>query len=472
VIKVIHGEIWSNDFTELNQLINNFQSCVRFAYCRFSKDKLELNDVRKTAKTKYSMLNARQRQDAVLQGETCYKIFLARQETLNETKEEIENKLKKVKPLTKKKTQLEKRLKCIKTQLENPKLIFGGKKAWNDLKSGNITKEEWLSKRNNQIYSRGDKASKGNLNIRIVEDTLRITIGTRKWITYKLFIPKKFQESLQTLLESGKAYNVRLKRKDNDHFKVMIDYKVDDPIPNKTWFKNGVIGVDTNPDRIAIANVSPDGNLISTKTLINNRILYAKTEKRDYDISCLVKEVITQAIDNKKGIVFEGSQFKKEKEGNKKWKRIQSNYVWKKLITQLERKCIEYSVPYKKVNPAYTSIIGKYKYRWMHKITIHESAAYVIGRRGMGFNEKLSFYKADAKKVKELVFGTLEEKYKNQKVHSWSLWKHLNDNIEAILTGLQVRLTDLKEFVGNIWYRGAILRSEVFLQELFVGSEI
>ncbi len=46
----------------------------------------------------------------------------------------------------------------------------------------------------------------------------------------------------------------------------------------------------------------------------------------------------------------------------------------------------------------------------MHKITIHESAAYVIGRRGMGFNEKLSFYKADAKRVKELVFGTLAEK--------------------------------------------------------------
>jgi hypothetical protein len=30
---------------------------------------------------------------------------------------------------------------------------------------------------------------------------------------------------------------------------------------------------------------------------------------------------------------------------------------------------------------------------------------------GMGFNEKLSFYRADAKKVKELVLGTLVEKY-------------------------------------------------------------
>jgi hypothetical protein len=108
----------------------------------------------------------------------------------------------------------------------------------------------------------------------------------------------------------------------------------------------------------------------------------------------------------------------------------------------------------------------------MHKITIHESAAYVIGRRGMGFNDKLSFYKADAKRLKELVLKTLEGKYQSHKVHSWSMWKHLNDNIEAVLTALRVSLADLKEFVGNIWYRGETLRGEVFLQELLVGSKV
>jgi hypothetical protein len=50
------------------------------------------------------------------------------------------------------------------------------------------------------------------------------------------------------------------------------------------------------------------------------------------------------------------------------------------------------------------------------------------------------------------------------------MWKALNDNIEAVLTGLQVRLADLKEFVGNIWYLGEILRGEIFLQELIAGS--
>jgi hypothetical protein len=37
------------------------------------------------------------------------------------------------------------------------------------------------------------------------------------------------------------------------------------------------------------------------------------------------------------------------------------------------------------------------------------------------------------------------------------MWKALNDNIETILTGLQIHLANLKEFVGNIWYLGEII---------------
>jgi IS605 OrfB family transposase len=472
MIQVIHGEIWGMDFTELDQLIRDFQSCVRFSYCRFSKDGLEFNDVRKAAKAKYPTLNTRQVSDAVLQGQTHQKLFLVQQETLAEKKTEIEAKLKK-KLSTQKKVKLEERLDRVKKRLEHPKLVFGGRKAWEDQKAGVITKDQWLKKRDGQIYCRGDKTQKGNLNIRIIGEMLRITVGTRKWATYKLFVPEKFKQELKTVLASGQAYNIRLKRKDDQHFKVWIDYQTDEPIPTSgVGFANGVIGIDCNPDRIAVADVSADGNLVSTETFINNRILYASTHKRDYDIGCLVKKVIQYAKDRNKGIVFEDLKFDKDKSGSRQWKRKQSNFVWRKFLTLLERKCVEHGVAYRKINPAFTSIIGKYKYRWMHKITIHESAAYVIGRRGMGFNEKLSFYKADAKRLKELVLGNLAGKYKSRKVHSWSMWKHLNDNIEATLTALRVSLADLKEFVGNIWYRGETLRGEVFLQELLAGSKV
>lgn len=463
----MHGEIWSEDLTQLNDLIRDFQSCVRFCYCRFDKDKLEFNDVRKAAKLKYPTLNTRQVSDAVVQGQTLLKVQKVQLEELAEKKKEIEAKLqkKKIREKTKQK------LQHITKKLENPKLVFGGRKSWEDLKAGVTTKEEWTKKRDNQIYARGDATKDGNPNIRIIGDTLRVTVGTRKWAIYKLFVSDKFQEELKQTLASGCAYNIRLVRKDDQHFKVIIDYQVDEPEKaTGVGFGNGVIGVDTNPDRIAVANVSADGNLVETKTFINNRILYGSTNKRDYDIGCLVKKVINYAQLQDKGIVFENLEFKKDKSGSRQWKRMQSNFVWRKFLTLLERKCIEHGVQYKKVNPSFTSIIGKYKYRWMHKISIHESAAYVIGRRGLGYNEKLSFYKQNTGRVKAEVIKTLAGKYEGKRIHSWVLWKALNDNIEAILTGLQVRLADLKEFVGNIWYRGETLRGEIFLQELIVGS--
>lgn len=65
MMKITHGEIWSEDFGELDKLIRDFQSCVRFSCCRFAKDKIEFNDVRKAAKVKYPILNTRQLSDAV-----------------------------------------------------------------------------------------------------------------------------------------------------------------------------------------------------------------------------------------------------------------------------------------------------------------------------------------------------------------------------------------------------------------------
>src|SRR5690606_16109003 len=154
------------------------------------------NDVRKAAKLKYPTLNTRQISDAVLQGQTQLKVFQVQLAELAEKKEEIEAKLQKKRLREKTRRKLQSKLQCITKKLDNPKLVFGGRKAWEDLKAGIITKEEWTKKRDNQIYARGDATKDGNLNIRIVGDKLRITVGTRKWATYKLFISEKFQEEL------------------------------------------------------------------------------------------------------------------------------------------------------------------------------------------------------------------------------------------------------------------------------------
>ena len=108
----------------------------------------------------------------------------------------------------------------------------------------------------------------------------------------------------------------------------------------------------------------------------------------------------------------------------------------------------------------------KLKYQSMYNLSVHESASYVIGRRGIGLNERLSLYKYPQKLVKELVLDLAGDRTK--RIHSWVLWRKLRDNQKAVLTGLQCRTSNLKELDGNLCYVGENPTGKVVSQELVV----
>jgi len=441
VIKIIHGELWSEDFSQLNKLVEDFSSCMRFAFNRFQKDHNSFDEVRNLAKWKYNTLNARQVADAVMLAEQIF------------------------------------------NRNGNKKVIFGSRKLWNYLKSGKIDKEEWNNHKNGQIYARGDKSRKGNQITRVVGEKLQITIGYHKFISYKLFIPQKFQTELQCLLASGQAYNVRLIKKDKTHYRVVIDCKTEDTKPY-IGFADGAIGIDTNPDRIAVCEVSKNGNLVKSFSLVNNKLAFASENKREYEIALLVRKVIDYAMEVGKGVVFENLFFDKTFErGKRKTNRMKSNFIYRKFLSLLERKCQEYGIGYKQVNPAYTSVIGKLKYKDIYKINVHESAAFVIGRRGLGYNEKLSLRGYNHNEVKKLTLSTLrthegKDKVKGTgRIHSWRLWRCLKDRTKAVLTGLSSSMFGLKETNDLSQYDklenvGETPTGEIFPQERIAGSRV
>jgi IS605 OrfB family transposase len=428
MIRTIHGELWSEDFAELNRLAADFSSCVRFSFVRFQKEEAKFNDVRNKAKLKYPSLNTRQVSDAVVVAQGLH------------------------------------------ARHGDAKVVFGGRKLLEQLQNGSISRKEWSSRRDGQVYARGDRTKSGNPNLRVVGNELRVTVGTKKFASYKMFVPRKFKAELDRIAASGEPYNVRIIRKDENHWKVVVDYSVEVPQP-VIGFQNGSIGIDTNPDRIAVANVSKDGNLVEAKSIVNNRLYYANQNKREYDVGCMVKQVIEYAKDQGKGIVFEDLEFKREyKEYERKWNRTKSNFVWRKFITLLERKCVQHGIEYKKVNPAFTSVIGKLKYRVMYGLSVHESAAYVIGRRGLGLNEKLSLHKQPRTRVKEAVCRHLEGKT-NKRVHSWQMWRCLRDNTKAILTGFKSSMSKLEDLGDSLFDGSESFSGEVFLQQLLAGSK-
>jgi len=387
---------------------------------------MKFNDVRNRTKAKYPSLNTRQISDAVLQAQSLFR------------------------------------------RVKDRKVIFGGREDWQKLIKKEISKKDWQGRRDGQLYSRGDITKKGNPNARLLNRNgdflLRVTTGYRTFEECKLFIPPKLEERILSLFTSTESYNVRLIKNDPKHYKVIIDCEVEDP-KARIGFSEGSLGVDVNPDRVALSDLAPDGNLIKAFTILNNKLFFASTRKRNYQIGCIVKEITEYALKAKKAIAFENLKFKKTFENQgRRFNRRKSSFVWKKLLDSLERRCIEKGISYKKVNPAFTSIIGKLKYQKMYNLSVHQSASYVIARRGLGLNEKLSLYKYPSGFVKESVLDLAGDRAK--RIHSWGLWRLLRDNHQATLTASRSRMSGLKEPDGSLRCKGENPLGKVISSEL------
>jgi hypothetical protein len=393
--KVLHGELYAEGI-ELPKLLADWSSCVRFAYNRF-REGSGFDAVRVAAKEKYPSLSTRQVSDAVKEAQGKHE--------------------------------------CTKNQ---EPIVFGGKRLFAKVCAKQVPAERWRLVRDGMMYARGDKTKSGNPTFRILADKsgyrLRVVVGERAFRFYCLSMPAKFQAQLDDLLKSGMAYNVRLRRKSEKVYSVTVDYEIKAPKLQAT-FTNGCLGVDVNPDRIAICQVTPDGNRLSSQTFVNTRLFHGSKGKTNYEVGCLAQRVTDLAAAEKVGIAAESLKFRPNfVKGFRKSNRMKARFVWRKFLTALEAKCQQKGIEFRQRNPAMTTIQGRLKYRQMFSVPSHEAAAYVIGRRAMGFGEKVSVYQIPAQVVRGYALQTLQEAKgasDNRRFHSWSLWRKL-DNVPVL----------------------------------------
>jgi IS605 OrfB family transposase len=76
-------------------------------------------------------------------------------------------------------------------------------------------------------------------------------------------------------------------------------------------------------------------------------------------------------------------------DGMPKLRQKLQKWIYKGLLEKIEVVCKRNGVQVIKVNPAYTSVIGKLKYAPIYRIDKDVASAYVIARRGLGFKESL-----------------------------------------------------------------------------------
>ena len=328
-------------------LMRRFSSAMRYAYKRLLESE-ERKDLKKNISRLFN-INTRYSDDAILSAQTM--------------------------------------ISSYKERRQNPKkTIFGSRKLFEQLSRNHLTgkikeklKVKWKESRQGNLYSRGDKSKQGNLNLRLqwINDKLylRINIGDRqyvyakvirsvkrekdKWINFMLMLLKVKEYS------NWFPYSVRLTLKNG---KVYAFISVEEKFPPITIKKdNGIIGIDINayPFHLALAFTSKDGNLEKYQSISLNELLNVGSEKRQYLEWQIAHEIIKIAKEERKAIAIENLQkLPKGKRGDgfAKLRQKLQKWIYKRLLNKIEIIARRNGIEIRKVNPAYTSLIGKLKY--------------------------------------------------------------------------------------------------------------
>jgi len=331
---------------------------------------------------------------------------------------------------------------CIQRGQNPKKLVFGSRELFEKLKKKHLTgkrrekiRQRWEERRYYYLYSRGEKFHKGNLNLRFVwEDSLklRINLGNGEYVWAKVVRNAKRHKDkwidwTWRLLEAEKsgewfAYNVRLKVRNGKFYaQVSWEEKTVQPVITKAY---GVMGIDINayPFHLALAYVSTDGNLEKFER-IDLREMEGKTQnQREHIAWHIARQVVERALENGKAIVVEDLQKVpkgRRGDGLAKLRRKLHKWAYRSVLEKIEVYASPLGVQLIKVNPAYTSIIGKLKYAPIYNIDKDVAGAYVIGRRGLGFEEKLPKNYRELLKDKEfLAYATAKVDERSNKLKS------------------------------------------------------
>ena len=224
------------------------------------------------------------------------------------------------------------------------------------------------------------------------------------WITIKGLRFRYREQELRDVVTAHKGsgrikepVTIRMLRRDNKwYIQVMINTVIRESRQWNTDSHFGVLSADFNEGFVEITELDRYGNLRdawhyglpghkNTKEALNGMRGFAAW-------------FTDLAISRHKDIVIEDLSFKSRKaktiptvsKSGKKYNRMIHALDYQRYVTCLENACGRKGIFLKKVNPAYTSQIGRQKYAGRMKLTVHRAAAYVIGRRSMGFHDTLT----------------------------------------------------------------------------------
>jgi len=285
------------------------------------------------------------------------------------------------------------------------KVIFGGRKLFEQLKRKHLSgkallalKREWKEKRQGFLYSRGDAAKKGNANLRLEPKDgvlwLRVNLGNGGHVRA---LVKTAHPQLKALIERAYVslpYNVTLRLEDGE---VYARFSWSEELPPPVHTKaNGVLGIDANGDpyHLALAVVSPDGNLRRYLTLSLEEVDRAPNKgTKELILWKIAHQVVAVAEEHGVAIATERLKYLRKSKGGdgsgRHFRRKQHRFAYRSLLAKVHSLARKRGVGVLEVNPEDTSAIGALKYAPQLHLSKDVAAAYVIGRRALGYEERL-----------------------------------------------------------------------------------
>jgi IS605 OrfB family transposase len=295
------------------------------------------------------------------------------------------------------------------------KVVFGGRGLFEQLKRKHLSgkplealRRRWKEKRQGLLYTQGDRSKKGgnpHFKLHVEGGALWLLVhlgaeegqkeGERKKFARALV--KTSHPHLKALLErihTGLPYNAELTLKEGE---VYAHFSWSEALPPPVHTRaNGVLGIDVNSDpyHLALAVVSPDGNLVRHLTLPLEEVDRAPNKgAKELALWKIAHQMV--AIAEERGVAIATERLKylrKSRRGDgtgRQFRRKQHRFAYRSLLEKVLSLARRRGVEVLEVNPQDTSTIGMLKYAPQRSLSKDVAAAFVIGRRALGYEERL-----------------------------------------------------------------------------------
>lgn len=316
-------------------------------------------------------------------------------------------------------TQTENELAKLKARLKAnvPGMCFGSRKLFNaqfhleqsGFASHEEWKERWRASRSHQFFFVGSKDETGG-NQSCVLTLIRSALGAKGKAQFSARI-RTFDEiqdkekyltvsfemghgsaQVMAALARHQALTFRFHQDvESLQWYVHISFDVPDAVRVTSEKQYGVLGVDFNEDHLAMTETDAHGNLLRTFR-VNFDIEGKTSEQRADALSLALDEVLAHAVKHKLPVAMESLDFSAKKQSMTRMsvkRRVKlSGLMYAAYQKFMTSKCARKGIELHRVNPAYTSVIGKIKYATVKGWSVHAAAAGVIARRAQGFVEK------------------------------------------------------------------------------------